>query len=184
MQMEVLVQIRLKIILCSWRSSSEATKMLRQDHEKASKNQVEILQRIEERLRDREYVPHVGRHRCNPWRRSTRNTIAVPENCRVSLIVKRDAHQHKKALKCGDWKMRRWPIKVVYIWRRLWLAEPLLVRERFLLVFLRGLFLAHYYLLFISVIYPRSFRTLRSPYSLMTLLSTALLSQPVTYRPC
>lgn len=174
--MKVLVQIQLKIILCSWRSSSEATKMLRQDHEKASKNQVEILPRVEERLLDREYVPHGGRHRCNPWRRSTRNTIAVPENCRVSLIVKRDAHQHKKALKCGDWKMRRWPIK--YIWRRLWLAEPLLVHERFLLVFLRGLFLAHYYLLFISVIYPRS------SYSLMTLLSTALLSQPVTYRPC
>ena len=33
-------------------------------------------------------------------------------------------------------------------------------------------------------IYPRSFGTLRSPYSLMPLLFTALLSQPVTYRPC
>ena len=36
------------------------------NHEKASKNQVEILQRIEERLCDREYVPHGGWHRCNP----------------------------------------------------------------------------------------------------------------------
>ena len=26
----------------------------------------ESLQRIEERLRDKEYVPHGGRHRCNP----------------------------------------------------------------------------------------------------------------------
>ena len=56
--------------------------------------------------------------------------------------------------------------------------------RRFLLVFLRDQFLAHYYLPFISTIYPRSFRTLRSPYSLMTLLSTALLSKLATYRPC
>ena len=92
MQMEVLIRIQLKIVLCSWRSSFEATEILRQDHEKASENQAEILQRIEERLHDREYVPRGGRHRSNPRRRSARNTIAIPATCRVSLIVKRNAH--------------------------------------------------------------------------------------------
>ena len=51
-----------------------------------------ILQRIEERLHDREYVPRGGRHRSNPRRRSARNTTAVPAASRVSLIVKRNPH--------------------------------------------------------------------------------------------
>ena len=63
-----------------------------QDHEKASKNQAEILQRIEQRLHDRENVPRGGRHCSNPQRRSARNTTAVPAASRVSLIVKRNAH--------------------------------------------------------------------------------------------
>ena len=63
-----------------------------QDHEKASKNQAEILQRSEQRLHDRENVPRGGQHRSNPRRRSARNTTAVPATCRVSLIVKRNAH--------------------------------------------------------------------------------------------
>ena len=57
--------------------------------EELIKNQAEILQRIEERLHDREYVPRGGRHRSNPRRRSARNTTAIPAACRVSLIFKK-----------------------------------------------------------------------------------------------
>ena len=74
------------------RNLAAENEKLRQDHEKASKNQAEILQRIEQRLHDREYVPPGGRHRSNPRRKRARNTTAVPAACRISLIVKRSAH--------------------------------------------------------------------------------------------
>ncbi|XP_015764349.1 PREDICTED: uncharacterized protein LOC107343295 [Acropora digitifera] len=77
--------VLLEELIRSNRNLAAENEKLRQDHEKASKNQAEILQRIEERLHDREYVPRGGRHRSSPRRRGARNSVAIPAACRRSL---------------------------------------------------------------------------------------------------
>ena len=77
------------------RNLAAENEKLRQEHEKTSKNQAEALQRIEQRLNERETIPR-ERHRSYRRRRGARNTTAVPAACRVSDKRKTHLNDQKK----------------------------------------------------------------------------------------
>lgn len=71
--------VLLEQVLKSNRDLAAENQRLRQEHERSANSQAEVLQRIEQRLQDRERTVPVGR----PRRRDERK-IAVPPACRVS----------------------------------------------------------------------------------------------------
>ena len=73
--------VLLEELIQSNRKLAAENEKLRREHEAARRNQAQVLQRIEQRLNEREAPGQ--RHRSK--RRAAANTIAVPAACRVII---------------------------------------------------------------------------------------------------
>ena len=73
--------VLLEELIQSNRKLAAENEKLRREHEAARRNQAQVLQRIEQRLNEREAPSQ--RHRSR--RRAAANTIAVPAACRVII---------------------------------------------------------------------------------------------------
>ena len=84
----------LEELIQSNRKLAAENEKLRREHEAARRNQTQVLQRIEQRLNEREAPGE--RHRSR--RRAAAHTIAVPAACRVS--IKRNLHSNDAKTIC------------------------------------------------------------------------------------